>query len=225
MMIAAAVDEESPLRAALTALSFGERPMQQDLLANGNHAPYLAQALTPPILGAAGMMGGYGGTQGFGPQFGNPGLGQFGQGQFGQGPFGQPGQGNSGTWPGGNAAQPGYGYQGQGYGYQGLQQQGLGQPLAASQQLAAQHQQQIAGTLHQLAHHAAAHAATQAKLGQQIAAVLSQLAHQCAWQAQMAAQNRHGGVGSQPVYGQPYGNGQADGTSLGQAGGFNRLLW
>ena len=47
--------------------------MQQDLLANGNHAPYLAQALTPPILGAAGMMGGYGGTQGFGPQFGNAG--------------------------------------------------------------------------------------------------------------------------------------------------------
>lgn len=204
--------------------------MQQDLLANGNHAPYLAQALTPPILGAAGMMGGYGGTQGFGPQFGNPGLGQFGQGQFGQGqfgqgPFGQPGQGNSGAWPGGNAAQPGYGYQGQGYGYQGLQQQGLGQPLAASQQLAAQHQQQIAGTLHQLAHHAAAHAATQAMLGQQIAAVLSQLAHQCAWQAQMAAQNRHGGVGSQPVYGQPYGYGQADGTPFGQAGGFNRLLW
>ena len=54
--------------------------MQQDLLANGNHAPYLAQALTPPILGAAGMMGGYGGTQGFGPQFGNAGPGQFGQG-------------------------------------------------------------------------------------------------------------------------------------------------
>ena len=176
--------------------------MQQDLLANGNHAPYLAQALTPPILGAAGMMG-YGGTQGFGPQFGNPGLGQFGQGQFGQGqfgqgPFGQPGQGNNSAWPGGNAAQPGYGYQGQGYGYQGLQQQGLGQPLAAPQQLAAQHQQQIA-------------------------AVLSQLAHQCAWQAQMAAQNRHGGVGSQPVYGQPYGYGQADGTPFGQAGGFNRL--
>ena len=199
--------------------------MQQDLLANGNHAPYLAQALTPPILGAAGMMGGYGGTQGFGPQFGNAGLGQFGQGQFGQGqfgqgPFGQPGQGNSGAWPGGNAAQPGYGYQGQGYGYQGLQQ-GLGQPLAAPQQLAAQHQQQIAGTLHQLAHHAA----TQAMLGQQIAAVLSQLAHQCAWQAQMAAQNRHGGVGSQPVYGQPYGYGQADGTPFGQAGGFNRHLW
>ena len=198
--------------------------MQQDLLANGNHAPYLAQALTPPILGAAGMMGGYGGTQGFGPQFGNAGLGQqgqFGQGPFGQGPFGQPGQGNNSAWPGGNAAQPGYGYQGQGYGYQGLQQQGLGQPLAAPQQLAAQHQQQIAGTLHQLAHHAA----TQAMLGQQIAAVLSQLAHQCAWQAQMAAQNRHGGVGSQPVYGQPYGYGQADGTPFGQAGGFNRLLW
>src|SRR5260370_34816656 len=99
--------------------------MQQDLLANGIHAPYLAQALTPPILGAAGMMGGYGGTQGFGPQFGNAGLGQFGQ-----GPFGQPGQGNNSAWPGGNAAQPGYGYQGQGYGYQGLPQQGLAQPLA-----------------------------------------------------------------------------------------------
>ena len=197
--------------------------MQQDLLANGNHAPYLAQALTPPILGAAGMMGGYGGTQGFGPQFGNAGLGQ--QGQFGQSPFGQPGQGNNSAWPGGNAAQPGYDYQGQGYGYQGLQQQGLGQPLAAPQQLAAQHQQQIAGTLHQLAHHAAAHAATQAMLGQQIATVLNQLAHQCAWQAQTTAQQRYGGFGSQAVYGQPFGYGPASATPFTQAGGFNRLLW
>jgi hypothetical protein len=194
--------------------------MQQDLLANGNHAPYLAQALTPPILGAAGMMGGYGGTQGFGPQFGNPGFGQFGQGQFGQGPFGQgpfgpgqPGQGNSGALPGGVAIQPGYGYQGL--------QPGLGQPLAAPQQLATQQQHQIAATLHQLAHHAA----TQAMLGQQIAAVLNQLAHQCAWQAQMTAQNRYGGLGSQPVYGQPFGYGQANGMPFGQAGGFNRPLW
>jgi hypothetical protein len=189
--------------------------MQQDLLANGNHAPYLAQALTPPILGAAGMMGGYGGTQGFGPQFGNPGFGQFGQGQFGQGPFGpgQPGQGNNGALPGGVAIQPGYGYQGL--------QPGLGQPLAAPQQLATQQQQQIAATLHQLAHHAA----TQAMLGQQIAAVLNQLAHQCAWQAQMTSQNRYGGLGSQPVYGQPFGYGQGNGMPFGQAGGFNRPLW
>ena len=41
--------------------------MQQDLLANGNYAQYLAHALTPPILGAPGIMGGYGGTQGIGP--------------------------------------------------------------------------------------------------------------------------------------------------------------
>jgi hypothetical protein len=198
--------------------------MQQDLLANGNHAPYLAQALTPPILGAAGMMGGYGGTQGFGPQFGNPGFGQFGQGQFGQapfghGPFGQgafgqglAGQGNSAAMPGSVAIQPGYGYQGL--------QPGLGQPLGAPQQLAGQ-QQQIAVTLHHLAHHAA----TQAMLGQQIAAVLNQLAHHCAWQAQTASQNRYGGLGSQAAYGQPFGYGQADGMSFGQAGGFNRPLW
>jgi hypothetical protein len=196
--------------------------MQQDLLANGNHAPYLAQALTPPILGMAGMMSGYGGNQGFGPQFGNPGFGQFGQGQgqFGQAP---PGQGNTGVLPAGVAVQPGYGYQGpgqgQGYGYQS-QQPGLGQPLAAPQQLAAQ-QHQIAATLHQLAHQAAA----QAMLGQQIAAVLNQLAHQCAWQAQTAAQNRYGGFGSQAVYGQPFGYGPANGTPFTQAGGFNRLLW
>ena len=196
--------------------------MQQDLLANGNHAPYLAQALTPPILGAAGMMGGYGGTQGLGPQFGNPGFGQFGQGQFGQGQFGQglPGQGNSGAMPGSVALQPGYGYQWPGYGYQGLQP-GLGQPLAAPQQLATQQQQQIAAALHQLAHQAA----TQAMLSQQTAAVLNQLAHQCAWQAQAASQHRHGGFGPQAVYGQPFGYGQGDGTPFGQAGGFNRLLW
>jgi len=194
--------------------------MQQDLLANGNHAPYLAQALTPPILGAAGMMGGYGGTSGFGPQYGNPGFGQFGQGQFGQGLLGQ---GNAGAMPGGGAVQPGYGYQGPGYGYQGLQP-GLGQPLAAPQQLAAQ-QHQIAATLHQLAHHAAAHAATQAMLGQQIATVLNQLAHQCAWQAQTTAQQRYGGFGSQAVYGQPFGYGPASATPFTQAGGFNRLLW
>ena len=189
--------------------------MQQDLLANGNHAPYLAQALTPPILGAAGMMSGYGGPQGFGPQFGNPGFGQFGQGQFGQG---LPGQGNSSALPGGIAVQPGYGYQGLGYGYQS-QQPGLGQPFAAPQQLAAQ-QQQIAAALHQLAHQAA----TQAMLGQQIAAVLNQIAHQCAWQAQTTQQNRYGGFGSQAVYGQPFGYGPADGTPFAQAGG-NRLLW
>jgi hypothetical protein len=222
MIIAVAVGEEPPLPAALTALSFGERPMQQDLLANGNYAPYLAQALTPPILGAAGMTSGYGAPQGFGPQFGNSGFGQFGQGQFGPGQFGpgQPGQGNNGVLPGGIAVQPGYGYQGPGYGYQGLQP-GLGQPLAAPQQLAAQQQQQIAATLHQLAHQAA----TQAVLGQQIAAVLNQLAHQCAWQAQTTPQNRYGGLGPQAVYGQPFGYGQANGTPFGQAGGFNRLLW
>jgi hypothetical protein len=180
--------------------------MQQDLLANGNYAQYLAHALTPPNIGA-GMMGGFGGPQGIGPQVGNnPGFGQLG-GQFG-GQFGQgvPGQGNSGINSGGFAVQPGYGYPGL--------QPGFGQPHAAQQQ-------QIATMLHQLAHQSAA----QAQLGQQIAAVLSQLAHHCAWQAQVTWQNRYGGFGSQAVYGQPFGYGPANGTPFGHAGGFNRPLW
>jgi hypothetical protein len=173
--------------------------MQQDLLANGNYASYLAHALTPPMHGAAGLMSGYGANQGISPQFGNPqpgnpGFGQFGQGQFGQGQFGQDqfGQGNG-------ISQPNFGHQGL--------QSGFGQP-GFGQHIAAQQQQQIAAMLHQLAHQAAA----QVVLGQQIAAVLNQLAQQCAWQAQANGQNRHGGVGA---YGQPFG----------QAGGFNRPLW
>jgi hypothetical protein len=168
--------------------------MQQDLLANGNYAQYLAQALTPPNPGA-GMIGGYGGTQGIG--------GQLGQ--------GVPGQSTNGIIPG-VGVQPGYGYP------------AVGQPFAAQLPFAA-HQQQIAGTLHQLAHQAVA----QAVLGQQIAAVLNQLAHQCAWQAQTNWQNRSVGFGPQAVYGQPFGYGQANamplGQTFGQAWGFNRPVW
>src|SRR5258708_14093206 len=115
-------------------------PMQQDLLANGNYAPYLAHTLTPPLFGAAGLTGGYNGNQGIGaqlgnPQVGNPGVGPFGQGQFGQGQFGQ---GN------GLLGQPNFGYQGL--------QPDVGQQIAAQQH---HQQQQIAATLHQLAHQAA----------------------------------------------------------------------
>ena len=178
--------------------------MQQDQLANGNYAQYLAHALTPPILGAPGIMGGYGGTQGIGPQFGNPQFGnqQFGDSGFGQFGQGQPSQGN--TMLGGVAVQPGIGYQGL--------------------QLAMQQQQQIAATLHQLAHQAA----TQAMLGQQIAAVLNQLAHQCAVQVQTALQNRYGGLGTQAgggLYGQPFGYGLGNTVPFGQTWGFNRPSW
>src|SRR5260370_35091045 len=98
--------------------SIRRRPMQE-LLANGNYAPFLSQALTPPMFGGTGMMGAYGSHQGIGQQFGNPGLGnpgfgQFGQGQFGQGhlaqgPFGQGqyGPGNGGLNPPG---QQGFGH-------------------------------------------------------------------------------------------------------------------
>jgi hypothetical protein len=180
--------------------------MQQDLLANGNYAQYLAHALTPPVPGMPGTIGGFGGTQGIGPQIGsNPGFGQWGQGQFGPSPFGQAPFG---------------------------QQPGIGQPQLVAQQ------QQIATALHQLAHQAATQAvlgqqigatlqqlaqyvASQGVNGQQISAVLNQLAQQCAWQAQAAAsQHRFGGFGSQAVYGQPFGYGQANGV-----GGFNRPLW
>src|SRR5258708_7593897 len=119
--------------------------MQTDQLANGNYASYLAQALTPPNFGAAGM------PQGIGPQYGNAGFGQPGFGQPGFGQFGQglpsQGNGNYGLMPGG--VQPGVGYQGL--------QGNVGQPFAAQQQ------QQIAVALHQLAHQAM----TQAVLGQQ----------------------------------------------------------
>jgi hypothetical protein len=71
--------------------------------------------------------------------------------------------------------------------------------------------------------------ASQGITGQQIATLLNQLAQQCAWQAQTAAQNRYGGwgpqFGSQAIYGQPFGYGQANGSPFAQVGGFNRLLW
>ena len=205
----------------------------QDLMANGNYAPYLAQALTPPMLGAAGMMSGYGGTPGIAPQFGspglgNPGFGQFGQGQYGQGQYGQGqvGQGNNPNpnWAGGLTGHQGFGQQ-------------LGQP----QQVAAQQQQQIAATLHQLAHYVASrtaigqqigatlhqlaqHCNSQVIAGQQFAQVLNQLAHQCAWAAQAA---RADGFGTQAVYGLPFGSGQPYGqmASFNHVGGFNRPVW
>jgi hypothetical protein len=195
----------------------------QDIMANGNYAPYLAQALTPPMLGVAGMSG-YGGMQGIAPQLGNPGFGNPAFSQFGQGQFGQ---GNSASlYPAGNfVGQPGFGQQ-------------LGQP----QQLAAQ-QQQIAATLHQLAHHVAAHSAIgqqvgatlqqlaqycsqQVMAGQQFAQLLNQLGQQCAWQAQAA---RTGGIGIAPVHGQPFGYGQSNVTPFGQPNahtwGLNRPFW
>jgi hypothetical protein len=188
----------------------------QDVMANGNYAPFLAQALTPPFLGAAGTtMGGYGGFQGTGPQFGGLGLGS-------------PGLGNAGLGIGG--------------------QQGFGQQFGQPQQMTAQQQQQIAATLHQLAHHVAAHSAIGQQVGatlqqlaqyciqgvvagQQFAQLLNQLAQQCAWQAHAA---RVGGLGMQSIYGQPFGGqpfgiGVANPTPFGQSGlpawGFNRPAW
>src|SRR5260370_39942810 len=117
----------------------------QELLANGNYAPVLAQALTPPLFGGTGMMGGYGPHQGIGQQFGNPGLGNpaFGNPAFGNPAFGQVGQGQFGL---GNGSLNLAG------------QQGFGQQLGQPHQIAAQ-QQQVAATLHQLAHQAATNTA------------------------------------------------------------------
>src|SRR4051812_37412418 len=107
----------------------------QDIMANGNYGPYLAQALTPPMLGSAGISG-YGGMQGVAPQLGNPGFGNPG---FGNPAFSQFGQSSFG--PGGSAS---FYPAGSPMGHQGFGQQ-LGQPQQAAQQ------QQIAATLHQLA--------------------------------------------------------------------------
>jgi len=197
----------------------------QELLANGNYAPFLAQALTPPILGATGMMGSYGSNPGIGQHFGNPGLGNpgFGQGQFGQGQFGQGqfGLGNSGMNPAG--------------------QQGFGQQLGQPHQIASQ-QQQVAATLHQLAHQVATntavgqqigatlqqlaqYCASQVGAGQQFAQLLNQLAHQCAWTAQAARGGMQPGFGQpfggQPFGGQPFGYGQP----YAQPWGASRPLW
>jgi hypothetical protein len=196
----------------------------QDIMANGNYGPYLAQALTPPMLGSAGMSG-YGGMQGIAPQFGtsgfgNPGFGNPAFSQFGQSSFGQ---GNSaGFYP------PGL-----------MGQQGFGQQPGQPQQVAAQ-QQQIAATLHQLAHHMAMHSAVGQQVGatlqqlaqyctqgviagQQFAQLLNQLAHQCAWQAQAART----GIGIAPVHGQPFGHGGTNVTPFGQPNvwGSNRPFW
>jgi hypothetical protein len=206
----------------------------QDLMANGNYAPYLAQALTPPIFGAAGMMSGYGGMQGIAPQIGNPGFGNPAFGQFGQGPFGQ----STST-----IFNPAASFAGQqGFGQQFGQPQQLGQPqqFGQPQQPAAQQQQQIAATLHQLAQHVTTHTA----IGQQVGATLHQLAQYCAQQvmaghqfaqvlnqlAQQCAQAaRAGGLGVQSIYGQPFGYGLPNVAMFGQpnaqAWGPNRPLW
>ena len=181
----------------------------QELLANGNYTPFLAQALMPPGLGATGMMGSYGSNPGIGQQFGNLGFANSGMNLAGQQGFGQ---------------QPG---------------QQFGQP----HQIASQ-QQQVAATLHQLAHQAATntaigqqigatlqqlaqYCASQVVTGQQFAQLLNQLAHQCAWTAQAA----RGGAGMQPGFGQPFGGqlfgGQpfGYGQSYAQPWGASRPLW
>ncbi len=182
----------------------------QDSMANGTYGPYLAQALTPPMLGSAGMSG-YGGMQGIAPQLGNPGFGNPAFSQFGQSSFGP--SSSASFYPAGNL----------------MGQQGFGQQLGQPQQVAAQ-QQQIAATLHQLAHHVAMHSAIGQQVGatlqqlaqyctqgvvagQQFAQLLNQLAHQCAWQAQAART----GVGIAPVHGQPFGQPNA--------WGLNRPFW
>jgi hypothetical protein len=122
-------------------------------------------------------------------------------------------------------------------------QQGFGQQLGQNPQAVAQQQQQIAGTLHQLAHHVAAHSAIGQQVGttlqqlaqyciqgvvagQQFAQLLNQLAQQCAWQAHAA---RIGGVGMPSIYGHPLGLGLANPMPFGQTNaqgwGFNRPLW
>lgn len=178
----------------------------QDLMANGNYAPYLAQALTPPILGTAGMSG-YG-MQGIAPQLANPGINPAFS-SIGQAPFGN----SAGLYPPGGV----------------MGQQGFGQQLGLPQQLSGQ-QQQIASTLHHLAHFVAAHVAVgqqvgaalqqiaqyciqQVATGQQLAQVLNQLAHQSAWQAQ-----RPGGLGFQSVHGMPFGYSPTNVTPYGQPG-------
>jgi hypothetical protein len=183
--------------------------MQQDLLANGNYAPFLAYSLTPPALGAAGMAG-YGMPHGIGPQFGvNP---------VGINPVAvNPAFGQVGMTPPGLGIQPGFG------------SLGLSQPIAAQQQFGTPQQQQLAATVHHLAHQAATlsvlgqqvggtlqqlaqYVTWQGAIGQQVATLLNHLAQQCAWQA---AQNRYAGLGQPAIYGQPFG----------QAGGFSRPFW
>jgi hypothetical protein len=195
--------------------------MQQDLLANGNYAPYLAHTLTPPMLGASGMTGGYAMPQGIGI---NPAFGQFGQAPFGQAPFGQGLPGNAIPY-GPFSSQPGTGPQGL-------------QPFGAQHQtVTPQQQQQFAATIHHLAHQAATLATLgqqvggtlqqlaqyvtwQGAIGHQIAGLLNQFAQQCAWQA---AQSRPGGWGMQ--YGQqPFGQTPFGQAPFGQAAAFNRLF-
>jgi prolipoprotein diacylglyceryltransferase len=74
--------------------------------------------------------------------------------------------------------------------------------------------QQVAATLQQLAQYSS----SRVMAGHQFAQVLNQLAHQCASAAQAG---RIGGFGTQAIYGQPFGSGQA----YGQAWGVNRPQW
>lgn len=179
----------------------------QELLANGNYTPYLAQAFMPPMLGNPSI------GQQFGSPVGNPGWVNPSFGQFGQGLAG-----NSG-WLGQNVVgQPGLGQQ-------------LGQPQ--QQQIAAQ-QQHVAAVLQQLAHQAATnlsvgqqiiatlqqiaqYCASQITTGYQAVQVLNQLAQHC---ASLAHATRQSGLGSQTNYGfgQPLGYG---GVSM----PFNQPQW
>jgi hypothetical protein len=183
----------------------------QEFLANGNYAPYLAQAFMPPNLGNPGIGQQLGSPGMSHPGWGNPGFSQFGQGLAGQT--------NSG-WLGQNV-----------FGQQGLGQQFGYQP---QHQIAAQ-QQQVAAVLHQLAQQAATnlsvgqqiastlqqiaqYCASQIMTGYQAVQVLNQLAQQCAW---LANATRQGGLGSSAIsgYGQPFGYGGVGTMPFGQPQG------
>jgi hypothetical protein len=197
----------------------------QNLLANGNYAPYLAQAMTPPFPGL-GMTSVYGAPPGIGQEFGTPPFGvgmpgQIGGGQFGGQLGGQFGNQFGPAGPGGLQGAPFLG------GYQGLQG-GLGQPQVMQQQ-------QLAATLHQLAHHAV----QSGMIGQQISANLQHLANYIGWRSHFAPQiaqvlnqlaqqcaGQQGGLHNPlAASGQPFGHGFGASPQFGQAWGQYRPLW
>ena len=196
----------------------------QNLLANGNYAPYLAQAMTPPIPGG-GMMNVYGAPPGIGQEFGAP--------PFGVGPLGQMVGGHIGGQFGHQFGPAALGALAAGALHGGTPFQGL-QTGFGQQQLP--QQQQVAATLHQLAHHAV----QQAMIGHQISANLQHIANYIGWRAQAAPQvaqmlshlaqqcalQAQGGM-QHPfaAQGQPFGHGLGGPGSFGQAWGQHRPLW